>query len=340
MTTLLLADDSVTIQRVIELTFADEDIRVIAVGDGESAIARITQDRPDIVLADVGMPGVDGYQVATHVKRSSASAHVPVLLLTGAFEPIDEDRARDTGCDGVLVKPFEPRQLIKTVRELLAGSRPAELWPADMPRMESGSPRPGAAPAFAPPAAAPPPVPVPPVQLVREVVPVSVVPPAQAAVPPGEELAPDGAHILSAPYEPEVDPELADALARLEFVVPAAPLEPEPPDPHVPEASAVPGTPRTPSSLEWDLSAAPAAGRTAGGIANQSLGTVFSALLAAERQNPSARASIVASPALSEAAVEEVVQKVVRRMTDELVRKIVLETAERLIREEIDRIKA
>jgi hypothetical protein len=76
------------------------------------------------------------------------------------------------------------------------------------------------------------------------------------------------------------------------------------------------------------------------GAVNQSLANVFSALLAAERKNPEARATLVASPALSEAAVEEVVQKVVRRMTDELVRKIVLETAERLIREEIDRIKA
>src|SRR6185436_11604163 len=134
MATLLLADDSVTIQRVIELTFADEGIRVIAVGDGETAIRRFDEEHPDIVLADVGMPGVDGYQVATHVKHSPASGRVPVLLLTGAFEPIDEDRARGTGCDGVLVKPFEPRQLIKTVRELLSGARPAELWPADMPR--------------------------------------------------------------------------------------------------------------------------------------------------------------------------------------------------------------
>ena len=55
--TLLLADDSVTIQRVIELTFADEDIRVIAVGDGQQAIDRITADPPDIVLVDTSMPG-------------------------------------------------------------------------------------------------------------------------------------------------------------------------------------------------------------------------------------------------------------------------------------------
>ena len=319
MTTLLLADDSVTIQRVIELTFADEGIRVIAVGDGESAIARINQERPDIVLADVGMPGVDGYQVATHVKRSPAASQVPVLLLTGAFEPIDEDRARETGCDGVLVKPFEPRQLIKTVRELLAGARPAELWPEDMPRLEPSAPRPVAG---TPPAAL-------------------AAPANPAAVLRADEVTPDGAHLLSVPYEAEADPDLAAALARLEFV--AAPDVPLAANPHESDPAAIPAAPKGAPSLEWDLSAAPAAAGAARAVtvtANQSLGNVFSALLAAERKNPAARASIVASPALSEAAVEEVVQKVVRRMTDELVRKIVLETAERLIREEIARIKA
>ena len=60
---LLLADDSVTIQRVIELTFADEDVQVIAVGDGKQAINRAQQDPPDIILADVGMPERDGYEV-------------------------------------------------------------------------------------------------------------------------------------------------------------------------------------------------------------------------------------------------------------------------------------
>ncbi|MCA1563726.1 MAG: response regulator, partial [Acidobacteria bacterium] len=100
---LLLADDSVTIQRVIELTFADEDIHVIAVGDGQQAIARVQSDRPDIVLADVGMPERNGYEVASFIRGSPEFAHIPVLLLTGAFEPIDEGRARAAGCDGVLV---------------------------------------------------------------------------------------------------------------------------------------------------------------------------------------------------------------------------------------------
>ena len=86
---LLLADDSVTIQRVIELTFADEDVEVLAVGDGKQAIARVQSDRPDIVLADVGMPELDGYEVAAFIKKHPDLAHIPVLLLTGAFEPIE-----------------------------------------------------------------------------------------------------------------------------------------------------------------------------------------------------------------------------------------------------------
>ena len=124
MPTLLLADDSLTIQRVIELTFADEGVRVISVSDGQSAIARLETEQPDIVLADVGMPNVDGYQVAAHVKATPGLARVPVLLLTGAFEPIDEARAREAGCDGVLVKPFEPQQLVARVKELLGTGAP------------------------------------------------------------------------------------------------------------------------------------------------------------------------------------------------------------------------
>ncbi len=127
---LLLADDSVTIQRVIELTFADEDVQVIAVGDGQQAMERIEQDRPDIVLADIGMPGRDGYEVAAFVKSMPHLRHIPVLLLTGAFEPVDEERAQAVGCDGVLAKPFEPQMVITRVKELLADA-PGRMPDAD-----------------------------------------------------------------------------------------------------------------------------------------------------------------------------------------------------------------
>ena len=121
--TLLLADDSVTIQRVIELTFADEDIDVVAVSDGDQAIARIDTDPPDIVLVDIGMPGKSGYEVAHHIKQSARLQHIPVLLLAGAFEPVDQAKATAAGCNGVLAKPFEPQLVISRVRELLGMER-------------------------------------------------------------------------------------------------------------------------------------------------------------------------------------------------------------------------
>jgi CheY-like chemotaxis protein len=117
---LLLADDSVTIQRVIELTFSGEDVQVLAVNDGEQAIARIPLERPDVVLADIGMPRKGGYDVSAFVKGRADLAHIPVLLLAGAFEPVDQARAEQVKADGVLIKPFEPRQVIERVRELLS----------------------------------------------------------------------------------------------------------------------------------------------------------------------------------------------------------------------------
>jgi CheY-like chemotaxis protein len=120
---LLLADDSVTIQRVVELTFSGEDIDVVTVSDGEQAIARMSADPPDIVLADIAMPKKNGYEVAAFVKEHPTLANVPVLLLAGAFEPVDEERARRVKCDGVLVKPFETHEVIARVRELIDGER-------------------------------------------------------------------------------------------------------------------------------------------------------------------------------------------------------------------------
>ena len=132
---LLLADDSVTIQRVIELTFTDEDIAVTAVDDGHEAVRRIVSDRPDIVLADVDMPERDGYEIAEFVKNDPQLAQIPVLLLTGAFEPVDDARARAVRCDGVLSKPFDPQVLVARVKELLGRPVALPVAAAEAPRL-------------------------------------------------------------------------------------------------------------------------------------------------------------------------------------------------------------
>jgi CheY-like chemotaxis protein len=116
---LLLADDSVTIQRVIELTFSDDAFEVVTVGDGCLALEKLEDVRPDIVLCDVIMPEIDGYEVCRRIKSNPAFSQVPVLLLTGAFEPLDEEKAARVGADGFVAKPFDPDTLIVRVRGLL-----------------------------------------------------------------------------------------------------------------------------------------------------------------------------------------------------------------------------
>jgi CheY-like chemotaxis protein len=117
---ILLADDSITIQKVIELTFSDEDFDVVTVGNGRLALEKLNDVQPDIVLCDIIMPEKDGYEVCEHVKTSERFSHIPVLLLTGAFEPFDQERAERVGSDGFLAKPFEPETLIAKVKDLLS----------------------------------------------------------------------------------------------------------------------------------------------------------------------------------------------------------------------------
>lgn len=120
---ILLADDSVTIQKVIELTFLDEDYEVKAVSNGDEAIAALPQVNPDFVIADVHMPGANGYEVCRRSKETLPE--VPVLLLVGTFEPFDEAQARSVGADSFLKKPFDSQELLQRVEELLASRSPA-----------------------------------------------------------------------------------------------------------------------------------------------------------------------------------------------------------------------
>jgi CheY-like chemotaxis protein len=117
---LLLADDSVTIQKVVNLTFADEGIEVIAVSDGNEAVDRLMEIAPDLVMADVNMPGLSGYQVCERIRQTEKFKNTPVILLVGSFEPFDEEEARRVGADDYLTKPFQSiRQLVSKVSDLL-----------------------------------------------------------------------------------------------------------------------------------------------------------------------------------------------------------------------------
>ena len=116
----MLADDSAAIRKVIELTFADEGMEVVTVGDGRSAFEKVVQLDPDLVLADVYMPEVGGYELCRSIKQDERFAKTPVVLLISSFEPFDEAEARRAGADDVVTKPFQSiRQLVSRVGSLL-----------------------------------------------------------------------------------------------------------------------------------------------------------------------------------------------------------------------------
>ena len=371
--TLLLADDSVTIQRVIELTFADEDIDVVAVSDGDQAIERLNASPPDIVLADIGMPGRNGYEVAQYVKQTPSLAHIPVVLLTGAFEPVDQVRAAEAGCDGVLAKPFEPQLVIGRVKELLARPRHAAAEAAEPPVPVADRPVQPLSDRPVPPAPtmatrAPSPVPAGELndyfdrldeafaKLGGPQSPMIAPPPAvpdeidwfgtdAGGVPAGWDLptpaAPGPAdlpltHVApDSPVPPPVAPPAPVAIAAVASAPVAAPVEPVAPSasvaPLVPVPASLPSVPPKPVTLP-------------------SLADAFAALLAAEQTDarplmaPAWPASAPSSPAVTEDVLEQITRRVLDRLSDRVVHDTVADVvssiAERLVGEEIERIKA
>jgi CheY-like chemotaxis protein len=123
---LLLADDSITIQKVVELILTEEGFEIKATNNGEEALAVIASFKPDIILADIEMPKINGYQLSEKIKQDPLMRGIPVILLAGAFEPIDEELAKQVNADDFIIKPFESQELISKINAALTISSVAE----------------------------------------------------------------------------------------------------------------------------------------------------------------------------------------------------------------------
>lgn len=114
---LLVADDSETIQKMIGLAFDETDTIVEFASSGDTALDGIRARRPDIVLADVCLPDINGYEICARIKENPELAHIPVVLLVGTFEPFDEAEASRVGSTASLTKPFDTSELIDVVQK-------------------------------------------------------------------------------------------------------------------------------------------------------------------------------------------------------------------------------
>jgi CheY-like chemotaxis protein len=119
MKKLLLADDSITIQKVVGIILSTEEYQLEITDDGDRAFTKALEEIPDLVIADVSMPGKDGFELCRAIKSEPSLSNTSVLLLPGAFDHFDEAKAGEVCADGWLTKPFESQSLLDKVSQLL-----------------------------------------------------------------------------------------------------------------------------------------------------------------------------------------------------------------------------
>ena len=127
--TILLADDSPTIRRLVTQTFADADFKIVEVTNGDAAIQAVEEVKPNVVLADLYMPGKNGYEVCTFIRNHPRLNAIPVILLVGAFDAFNDETAKQAGATANIKKPFEPGALIELVTSVLSGDAGAVTEP-------------------------------------------------------------------------------------------------------------------------------------------------------------------------------------------------------------------
>ncbi|HEY6392298.1 MAG TPA: response regulator [Bryobacteraceae bacterium] len=119
MSRILLADDSPHAQRMGERILREEGFEVVSLTDGETSLLRLADVDPDLILADVFLPGKSGIEICRHVKGDARLRHVRVVLTAGLLEPFDEEEAKRAGCDAILKKPFEASKVMETIHPLV-----------------------------------------------------------------------------------------------------------------------------------------------------------------------------------------------------------------------------
>jgi CheY-like chemotaxis protein len=152
---ILAVDDSATMRRIYEMTFAGQDgFEVVTVDSGDAAVRHALERGADLVLADASMNGTSGYEVAKALRDTAGGANIPVVLLASQQAPFDAERARASGIDDHILKPFDTQSLIDKARDVM-GRRGAGRAPSAAPRPVAAAPVAVAAPAsYAAPAVA------------------------------------------------------------------------------------------------------------------------------------------------------------------------------------------
>lgn len=115
----LVVDDSPTVRKIVQLTLQRERIRVVTAGDGLSALAAVADEQPDLILLDIMLPHMDGYNICQIVRRNTSFRDVPIVMLSGKDGLFDKMRGKLAGSSEYITKPFDSTELVQTVKRHL-----------------------------------------------------------------------------------------------------------------------------------------------------------------------------------------------------------------------------
>ncbi len=120
---ILVVDDELYIRNILDFALESEGFEVITAADGEQALQKALSQVPDLIVLDVMMPKLDGFEVCRAVKAKEETRHIPVILLTARDKEADRRRGEEVKCDAYLTKPFSPNKLAEVVRSFLDPAR-------------------------------------------------------------------------------------------------------------------------------------------------------------------------------------------------------------------------
>jgi len=131
----LVVDDSPTVRKIVQLTLQRERIRVVTAGDGLSALAAVSDEEPDLILLDIMLPRMDGYNICQVVRKNMAYKDMPIIMLSGKDGLFDKMRGKLAGSTEYITKPFDSAELVATVKRYLE-SIPLRDRSAQRPRQQ------------------------------------------------------------------------------------------------------------------------------------------------------------------------------------------------------------
>jgi len=116
---ILVVDDEIYIVHILDFSLGMEGYEVVTALDGEQALEKVKTEKPDLIVLDIMMPKLDGYEVCKNIKSSASTQHIPVILLSAKGRNVDQKLGFDVGADDYITKPFSPRKLVERINQLL-----------------------------------------------------------------------------------------------------------------------------------------------------------------------------------------------------------------------------